>query len=64
MGNWWERRNIRKYKEEIEEKKNDDLLEDEIEIFKYQRVYYHNRRHGTMKKRNKIIINSSNVELS
>ena len=64
LANWWERRNIRKYKEEIEEKKNDDLLEDEIEIFKYQRVYYHNRRHGIMKKRNKIIINNSNVELS
>jgi len=64
LGNWWERRNIRKYIEEIEQKKNDDLLEDEIEIYKYQRVYYHNRRHGIMKKRNKIIINDTNVELS
>ena len=64
LANWWERRNIRKYIEEIETKKNNDLLEDEIEIFKYQRVYYHNRRYGTMKKRNKNIINDRNVELS
>ena len=51
--------------EEIEAKKNDDLLEDEIEIFKYQRIYYYNRRHGYMEKRNKIkAISNSRVEMS
>ena len=64
LGNWWERRNIRKYIEEIKEKGKDDLLEDEIRIFKYQRVYYHNRRYGFMKKRNKIVINNTNLEMS
>ena len=64
LANWWERRNIRKYIEEIEEKRKNDELETEIEIFKYQRVFYYNRRNGTMKKRNKITISDTNVEMS
>ena len=62
LSNWWERRNIRKYIEEIELKKNDNELEEDIGIYKYQRVYFYNRRHGIMKKRNKIRIN--NIEMN
>ena len=62
LSNWWERRKIKKYIEEIEQKKNDNELEEDIGIYKYQRVYYYNRRHGFMKKRNKIRI--SNIEMN
>ena len=63
LGNWWEKRNIRKYMEEIEnEKKGDDALENEIEIFKYQRVYYYEKRFGIMETKRKII-NNGNIEL-
>ena len=64
LSNWWERRNINKYMEEIEAKRNNDELEDEIEIFKYQRVYYHKKRHGYMKERNKKNIKKNNVEMT
>ena len=63
LSDWWERKNIRKYMKEIEEKSNNDELESDIAIFKYQRVYYHKRRYGVMKNRNKININNNNVEM-
>jgi len=49
--------------EEIEAKRNNDELEDGIEIFKYQRVYYHKKRHSYMKERNKKNIKRNKVEM-
>ena len=64
LGNWWERRNIQKYMKEIEdEKKGEETIDNEIEIFKYQRVYYYKKRFGIMEKRRKMINNNTKIEL-